>query len=73
MEEQDSQDTIVTTDDVQVPHRYRSNKTVSVSQSLQIQEEGLTDETSSLPEAVASLHAAIKKIRIDKRDMKILL
>lgn len=59
-------------DDEQLPDQYHSSETVSVSQSLQMQQ-APTDEISSLPEAVASLHAAIQKIKISERDMKTLL
>ena len=58
-EERDSQDTTVATDDEQLPDQYHSSETLSVSQSLQMQQDTPTDEISSLPEAVASLHAAI--------------
>ena len=71
-EERDSQDTTVATDDEQLPDQYHSSETLSVSQSLQMQQDAPTDEISSLPEAVASLHAAIQKIKINERDMKTL-
>ena len=72
-EERDSQDTTVATDDEQLPDQYHSSETLSVSQSLRMQQDAPTDEISSLPEAVASLHAAIQKIKINERDMKTLL
>ena len=71
-EERDSQDTTVATDDEQLPDQYHSSETLSVSQSLQMQQDAPT-EISSLPEAVASLHAAIQKIKINERDMKKLI
>ena len=72
-EERDSQDTTVATDDEQLPDQYHSSETLSVSQLLQMQQDAPTDEISSLPEAVASLHAAIQKTKINERDMKTLL